>query len=126
MNKLPILSGAQEELTYLCVGMIEMGYSIERTCDETGLTPWQVAYRRSLFGISTKDYRNGKSKLSKQILEDYIGKAEGIARQRAVKVMRKRRKEQREKAQKIVPFKFKPGKVETLSHGKTTRAYVRI
>lgn len=66
-----ILSGAREQLTYLAVGLADLGLSTAAIADECQLTYGQVLYALKLFGVKRSGFRNGTSQMFGRIRKHY-------------------------------------------------------
>ena len=78
-----IFSPANDETTFFCAGLGEMGWTTQAIARETGLSLCQVLYRLRIVGVKREGYRTGKSKLSKLVLRHFLGQAETFARDKA-------------------------------------------
>jgi hypothetical protein len=65
----PIFNHEQEDTTYLCAGLAELGWTTKAIASETGLTEGQVTYRLMLIGVQRKAYRNGESNIAVKVVK---------------------------------------------------------
>lgn len=85
-NIRPVLNFENEELTFLCAGLGEMGWSTNAIAEETGLSVGQINYRLKLLNVVRSNYRNGSSYFARRMKEQMLLVAAPIVEGRAKKV----------------------------------------
>lgn len=81
----PIFNHEQEDTTYLCAGLAELGWTTKAIAAECNLTEGQVNYRLGLIGVKRKLYRNGESNTAQRVVDMVLPYAQHAAEAKKVK-----------------------------------------